>query len=139
MVGRRRHCLAALALVAALLSPSAGISGDSAVERLQRGEALTCEPVYEVFCGNIHVACAGRSTLPTTAMSIALEGDRARLTASGDPGGEQAGPARLGADSAYLLVSFPPNKGYFRLEADGRFSHRVYRQGRALISRGACR
>ena len=107
--------------------------------RLQRGETLTCEPRHDVFCANIHVSCAGRSTLPTSDLSVVLEDGRASLTAAGDPGGGRVGQATLGEESAYVLVSFPPDKGYFRLEADGRFSQRIYRQGRALMSLGTCR
>ena len=129
----------ALGLVALL--PTTGLAGDDVVDRLTRGESLSCTPAYPVFCANIHFACSGHSRVPTEDLSVVLVGDSAVLTpttATGDAA-TRRGPARFGERDAYLLVRFEPARDYFKVEADGRYSHRIYRRGGALMSRGTCR
>ena len=130
-----------LAIVVGL--PASGSAGDSAVERLKRGESLSCESAYRVFCANIHVFCAGHSEIRARDLSIAVEDGIAALTPTeprdGDGVAPRSGPATFDEDAGYLLVRFEPEKGYFKVEADGRYSHRIYRRGRALMARGTCK
>ena len=36
-------------------------------------EVLFCEPLLAVFCDNLHVACAGRSSIPTVIFRVVFD------------------------------------------------------------------
>lgn len=130
-----------LALVTA--QPLAAAAAGSAVERLRQGETLSCASAYRVFCANIHFSCTGHSKIRARPLSIAVAEGVAVLAPREPEHADEVAPRRgaatFGTEAAYLLVRFEPEKGYFKVEADGRYSHRIYRNGRALMTKGTCK
>lgn len=110
---------------------------------LQQGEVV-CEPTWPVFCGNIHVACAGQTTLHAFAFTLQVSGGQARLTAMGPDDEGIAGRyahARVVDDASNRSVLLMPESahGYLKLQADGRYSLRHYLGPRGIMSLGRCR
>jgi hypothetical protein len=44
----------------------------------------------------------------------------------------------LGFGAGYALLRLRPDADYLKVEADGRYSFRIYRRGSALMSLGIC-
>lgn len=133
-----RSLLAPLVLCLAPSAPAA-----NAVDRLRLGHQLACEPAWPVFCGNIHVACAGQTTLPAFAFTLQARGNQARLTATGDDDdgiAQQYVRARVvdDAQNQSVLLLPEPARGYLKLQADGRYSLRHYQGHRGIMSIGQC-
>lgn len=131
----------------AWLSSSGDVVADEAdvaafFARRQAGE-VACTPTLPYFCENMHVRCAGRTTVPTFEFKL-------RTTAS-------AGPVQLlaaseefqkiyenadvewGKDGDYVLLSPKAAKGYVKLVSDGKYVFRHYLQSVGVMSLGHCR
>ncbi len=97
---------------------------------------IRCSPAEPFFCENIHIGCAGRSKLDTLAFTLdrkqVVFDDATRWTVNL---ADNFLPNEKG-DSALVLRH---GKDWIRLTADGRFSQRIYRKGKALMTRGTCR
>jgi hypothetical protein len=133
--------LGCLLAAAAALPAGPTAAADDAIARLQRGERLTCESAYPVFCGNIHVACAGRSKLAVPELTLEVDGGEASLASSTDDvaGGVASHVGPVSFDDGGALLALPEPNAYFLVGPDGRFSFRIYRRGEALMARGRCR
>ena len=123
---------------------ASGATAANVVDKLLHGGEVACEPAWPFFCGNIHVACAGQTTLRAFAFTLRVSGDHARLTAMGDGDGsvaERFARARVveeAGNPSMLLLPEPAN-GYLKLQADGRYSLRHYLERGAIMSWGRCR
>lgn len=133
------------ALIAAVASGHAAVDATPSVvdKLLQQGEVV-CEPAWPAFCGNIHVACAGQTTLSAFAFTLRVSGGHARLTAMGADDDGIAGRyarARVVDDAQNLSVLLMPESshGYLKLQADGRYSLRHYLGHQGIMSLGRCR
>ncbi|MEM7427825.1 MAG: hypothetical protein AAF441_17155 [Pseudomonadota bacterium] len=118
-----------LPLALALLSapPSTGAQGAGTV-------TFVCRPALPVYCRNVHVGCSGKTGIRTAVIEISIRGDRARLVFAGD-----RPPARGNVSgSGYILIRLDGQREWLRIEADGRFSHRIYPDERAAMSYGQC-
>ncbi len=94
-----------------------------------------CQPTLPVFCRNIHVGCSGRTPIATAPMAIIIRGAAAHLTfADGQP--PARGQVTSGGD---LVIRLTGSRDWIRIEPDGRYSHRIYRSGRAAMGYGICR
>ena len=108
---------------------------------LRRGE-LACEPAWPFFCGNIHVACAGQTTLRTFAFTLRASG--AGITLAAREGGSGIAEAYAQLSVApdvqnQAVVLMPASKdGYLKLQADGGYSFRHYVAHRGIMSSGRC-
>ncbi len=114
-----------------------------AVARLQQAGTVACEPLLPVFCGNIHVSCAGPSTIKSFPFKLRATGARGTVE-SGVDTADVAAPyaaARVewGDAAAYVIFWPAQGGGYVKLLADGSYSFRHYGSSGALMSRGECR
>lgn len=121
----------------------AGPAAPDAVARLQQAGAVACEPLLPVFCGNIHVSCAGPSTIKSFPFNLRAAGARGTIE-SGVDAADVAAPyaaARVewGDAAAYVIFWPAQGGGYVKLLADGSYSFRHYGSAGALMSRGQCR
>ena len=98
-------------------------------------ETLRCEPVYPVFCGNIHVGCAGRSSVPTTGFSVNIATDDVRVVF--DDGENWA--AHAPEEKGERVIQPSDLSDWIRIDAKDRFSMRIYRKNKALMAFGQCR
>ena len=98
---------------------------------------VECQPAIPFFCRNIHVSCSGQSTIRTQPFELIVTGERGMLVYDmGKPAGPDSGPVRIADD--YALLRLRPDADYVRVEADGRYSFRIYLKGIALMSHGTC-
>lgn len=116
----------ALLILGAALLPAAA-AGDGR-------RAFDCRPALPYFCGNIHVSCSGATTLPTRRFVLSVAGTSARVDFAGAPA-----PVRGTASGEHdLVVRLEGGRDWIRIHADGRYSHRVYRERGPVMSRGTC-
>ena len=97
-----------------------------------QAEALRCVPDFPVYCANLHVSCAGRSDLPTPELHIVTARHMAWVRENGDTRIKGVTHDR----NARILRG--AGAGYIRIDADGRYSQRIYVNGRAWMSIGNC-
>jgi hypothetical protein len=119
-----------------------GQAGPAPLARLALGQELSCQPQLPFFCGNLHVSCAGRTSIATFAFRLRVNATQGTLTAA--PGTEdlrgsfEEGRAVWDRDGADLIVFSRQDGGYIKLLADGRYSLRIYAPQGALMSLGRC-
>ncbi len=116
-----------LALAIALSSEQAAPADDAV-------RSYDCKPLRPFFCRNIHVACAGRTRLPTSPFRISIAGDLAKVEFDGP---EPSGQGRVSGDGE-LVIRLETNRSWIRIQPDGRYSHRVYWGNGAVMSQGSC-
>lgn len=134
-------------VLAATLSIPGGIAigsdaPRSATSKLAQTGEVTCEPALPFFCGNIHVACSGRTTIRTFPFKLRASPSRGWIESAADTSGvkERYENGRLDWEDAKTYVILRPREGngYVKLLADGRYSFRHYSQGIGTMSYGRC-
>jgi hypothetical protein len=95
---------------------------------------LICTPDLPVFCGNLHVACAGRSRIAAVAFEVAAGAQGAEVRFAG---GDVWQASQTVSESGRVLRP-AGSRDWIRIAPDGRFSHRIYRGGQAWMSVGGC-
>ncbi len=97
-------------------------------------EMARCKPLYPAFCKNVHIACAGRSSVPTSAFTLTLQGEMAFVKF--DDG--RTALAKYSGSNGARIFRLLRSHEWIRTEADGRFSQRIYQEGGALMAIGQC-
>ncbi len=133
--------LVLIAPASAALAAAAG--AESVVATLARGGRVSCRPVLPYYCENIHIGCAGRTTISARPFTLAVEEDRVSLIYQAR-GSQTTDPVRAGriafADElSYAIVRLGPSADYVRINADGTYSFRLYLRGLGNMSYGSCR
>lgn len=118
----------------------AGPAGAGALAKLESTGAVTCLPALPFFCDNIHVGCAGRTTLRTFAFTLRMNAGRAWVDADADTAGisEQYENARLDWDQDGVIFRPRATQGYIKLLDNGRYSFRHYARDLGTMSHGRC-
>ena len=93
-----------------------------------------CKPALPVFCRNIHVSCSGRTTIPASPFEIFMTGSSAYVV-FGKSREPIAGSVTGRGDR---VVRLSQSRDWIRIQTDGRYSHRTYRDGHAAMSYGVC-
>ncbi len=97
-----------------------------------------CRPAHAVFCRNIHVSCSGVTDIPTTAFRVSIVGTDAAIDFDGSA---PLVPGRV-SGAGDLVIRLLDDRDWIRIEADGRYSHRIHwSRGSAretAMSRGRC-
>lgn len=119
-----------------------GLAAPDAMTRLLQSGEVVCEPSLPLFCSNIHVACAGPSSIRSFPFRLRAAGTRGALE-SGTDAADVTAPyaaARVewGEATAYVILRPQQGNGYVKLLADGSYSFRHYGSSGALMSRGKC-
>ena len=98
---------------------------------------LCCNKPGDFFCFAIG-SCSGQSDLRTEPFVLLGSGTEGRLAF--EDGNREGLPStgRLKIERGYALLRLKPDADYVKVEADGRYSFRVYRDGVALMSHGTC-
>lgn len=97
-------------------------------------ETIRCEPVYPVFCQNVHVGCAGRSSLPTNGFLITVEANGVDVVFDGGEAWMVQAPELKGE----RVIRKSDSRDWIRIDRRDRFSHRIYRKGTAFMAFGKC-
>lgn len=117
-----------------LLSLVLALCPHLAVGADETARSYDCEPLRPVFCRNIHVACAGKTEIPTSPFRVSLAGGLAEVDFEGP---EPSLQGRVGG-SGDLIIRLEGGRSWIRIEPDGRYSHRIYEKGGAAMSQGSC-
>ncbi len=138
-----RRAVGAGLSVAAVVAAAAD-AAPSAVATLVRSGAVTCQPAMPLFCSNIHVSCAGPSSMRALPFTLrATRSAGAIDIAAADTANLRAlyAEARVewDTDDAYVILRPRQASGYVKLLADGTYIVRHYTAPyAATMSRGRC-
>ena len=136
------RCATLPLLVAAVASTGAVAQPADALSTLRREGHVACRPNDPYFCANVHVSCAGRTTVPTFPFTLRLTPTGAALEAAAGSEGvaEQysAGQLELGTEGQYVIVRPAGSSGYIKLFQDGKYVFRHYPQAEGVMSLGRC-
>jgi hypothetical protein len=133
--------------LASALSVSAGFTagGDASqaeTSLLAHAVEVQCQPALPFFCGNIHVACSGRTEVRTFPFRFHANASRGWIESKSDTSGFQKlyedGRVAWGKDDAYVILRPQGREGYIRLLANGKYSFRHYSQDVGIMSHGQC-
>jgi hypothetical protein len=137
------HALLALtmAVPCGLASGAEGVP--STVAKLAQTGQLACEPSLPHFCANLHVACAGKTSVATFPFRLRAGGTRGSIEAGPEAESLPALYENAGVEwdgqGRYAMLQPASASGYVKLLADGSYSFRYYRQHTGLMSIGLCR
>ena len=138
----RRLVASCLLLPAALGVAVAQPAPADLLGRLRQSQELSCRPDEPFFCANVHVTCAGRTTLPTFAFGLRV--DRARGVIAGAAQVQEVvepyEQARVEWDpeGSYVILRPQQVNGYLKLLSDGRYILRHYSARGAVMALGRC-
>jgi hypothetical protein len=114
----------------------------SATLKLAQAGEVTCEPALPFFCGNIHVACSGRTTIRTFPFKLRTSARRGWIESGSDTSDikehYEDGRVDWGDDGTYVIVRPQGRNGYIKLFADGQYSVRHYTPNGGTMSYGRC-
>lgn len=139
------HRLGLAALLALACAPAGAQPQDDAsvLRALAQGGEVACQPSLPHFCDNMHVRCAGLTTVPTFAFTLrAGPGAGAVALRTADEDQQrlyQGAQVEWAADGSYVLLTPRHAAGYVKLLAGGNHVVRHYIQGRGVMSLGQCR
>ena len=91
---------------------------------------LNCIPALPFYCANIHVGCAGRTTIATQRFTVERD-----IITFGDA---TIWKIRRQTDRDADILWHKGHRDWIRVEADGRFSLRRYDSGSPMMTRGHC-
>ena len=141
----RTLCQLAIAAAFAVVNTDAASAEEepAAILKFRQGGELSCEPALPHFCENVHVRCAGQTTVATFPFKLrAVPGGKSVVLVAQDEEGQRnyAGASSEWAeDSSYLLLLPNSTSGYVKLSSDGKYVFRHYIQGRGVMSLGRCK
>lgn len=122
--------------------PAAGQTALDAVAKLRQTGALSCEPALPFFCGNLHVSCSGRTSLPTFAFTLRATHAQGAIEPALEAEGFRQQYQGAGVDwdnqGQYVIVRPAQTSGYIKLLANGSYSFRHYLQHVGVMSLGRC-
>jgi uncharacterized membrane protein (DUF4010 family) len=138
-------CRLALALAAFSLAgfAAANDAQQSAIAKLRQTGEVSCKPILPFFCANMHVSCAGQTSIETFAFKLRAS----RTHGSIDSASESESLQRLfengrvdwdSAGAYVILHSSQMNSGYIKLNADGTYNFRYYPRPDGVMSLGRC-
>lgn len=103
---------------------------------------VSCQPTLPFFCSNMHVSCAGLTSIATFRFKLRATGVAGTIESA--PGTESVrapyenGGVEWDPAGAYVIVLPRTGGGYIKLFADGGYSFRHYAQHGAAMSLGRC-
>ena len=113
--------------------------------KLQNQQSLSCEPIEAFFCANMHVSCAGKTTVQTFAFQLSATAQQGALSAPKDFHAFEAlyKDSRVvwGDDAPYVIFQPIHFKGYIKLFGSGNYVFRYYPRAEqdGIMSLGQCR
>ena len=135
-----------LILVSTLSIPDGFAAGKdaprTAIAKLAQTGRVACQPTLPLFCGNIHVACSGRSTPRTFPFELRATFSHGWIESRSDTSGikelYENGRIDWENEDAYVIFRPQGRNGYIKLLANGEYSFRHYSQNDATMSIGHC-
>jgi hypothetical protein len=132
----------ALSLLVAAATAGATTQPPDALSKLKHEGRISCQPSLPYFCSNMHVSCAGQTTLSTFTFSLRVTPSGGALEAP--PGNETIveryadSQLEWSNDGLYLIVRPAWSSGYIKLFRDGRYVFRHYPLHEGVMSLGTC-
>jgi len=125
----------------ALSFAASAAAADDPLQTLKRGGEVSCRSAEPFFCENVHVRCAGRTTVPTFPFVLRPAAGSVVLVTEASEFQQRYENANVKWDEegTYVLLQPKGAPGYLKLLADGRYVFRHYVQSVGVMSLGRCR
>lgn len=139
---RYGHVVIGLVVASLCAGAAEGDRPGGVVARLATTGEVSCQPTLPYFCANMHVSCAGLTSIATFPFKLRASGVAGTIESA--PGTESVrGPYENGRAEwdplgVYVIVLPRRGGGYIKLLADGGYSFRHYAQHGAAMSLGRC-
>jgi hypothetical protein len=137
-----RVLAASLCVCACAASAADPSAASSAVDKLARSGEVACQPRLPYFCSNLHVACAGQTSIKAFAFKLKANGSRGSIESAADPDDVLVsygnGRVEWDRDGAYAILLPSQGSGYIKLLSDGSYSFRHHAPHGAVMSMGRC-
>ena len=116
-------------------------AADDPLQTLRQGGEVSCRSEEPFFCENVHVRCAGRTTVPTFPFVLRSAAGSVELVTEASEFQQRYAHAAVSwdEDGTYVLLQPKGAPGYVKLLAGGKYVFRHYRQGAGVMSLGRCR
>jgi hypothetical protein len=133
----RLRALVALVWVAAFPAGAA----DDALRTLRQGGEVSCRSPEPFFCENVHVRCAGRTSVPAVPFVLRAAAGSIELVSEAPEVQRTYQDAKVewGEGGSYVLLMPRGANGYVKLLADGKYVFRHYIGSLGVMSLGTCR
>jgi hypothetical protein len=132
----------AAALAAVALHSGAAEDPRNVLFRLGQSLEVSCKPNYPVFCGNVHVSCAGPTSIPAFAFSLSVANGRGAIVTPPEAQSfreqYEGSRAEWDADAQYVILWPNQTNGYIKLFSGGQYVFRHYAPREAVMSLGRC-
>lgn len=114
---------------------------DAPLEKLRQGGEVSCRSPEPFFCENVHVRCAGRTSVETFPFTLrAASGSVELVTAAQEfQRAYQGAEVEWDREGTYVLLMPRGANGYVKLLADGKYVFRHYIGSAGVMSLGSCR
>jgi hypothetical protein len=96
---------------------------------------LKCAPMWPQFCANVHVACVGKTRIPTRTFTLRFGEGGAEVSFDGGP----RWTARVAETETGRVLRPAAGRDWIRIDPKGNFSHSIDRRGATVMSAGRCR
>lgn len=119
---------------------SAGAAGDP-LHTLRQGGEVSCRSPEPFFCENVHVRCAGRTSVETFAFALRAAAGSVELVSAAREFQRRYEDAAVEWDmeGTYVLLLPRGTNGYVKLLAGGQYVFRHYIGSVGVMSLGTCR
>jgi hypothetical protein len=139
---RQATLAVALVVLGSSALPAESGTPPSAVAKLAHTGEVACQPALPYFCSNLHVACAGQTSMKAFAFKLKSVQAQGTIESAPDPDNVllqyDNGRIEWDRDGAYALLIPPQGSGYIKLLSDGSYSVRHYAPRGAVMSIGRC-
>lgn len=119
-----------------------GAQTPDAVSNLKRAGHIACEPSVPYFCANVHVSCAGKTSVATFPFTLRITPSGSALGAP--PSAKAFAEAYAGAnvewsnEGRYVILRPARSSGYIKIFRDGSYVFRHYPHHEGVMSLGTC-
>jgi hypothetical protein len=116
-------------------------AADAPLDTLRQGGEVSCRSPEPFFCENVHVRCAGRTSVPAEPFVLRAAAGSVELASEAPEVQRTYRGARVEWDGegTYVLLLPRQANGYVKLLADGKYVFRHYIGSLGVMSLGTCR
>ena len=114
----------------------------NAIAKLAKTGEIFCRPSLPYFCSNMHVSCAGQTSIETFAFKLKASQSLGTIESASGSGGlamqYHNGRVEWDQEGQYVILTPHATSGYIKLVSDGTYSFRHYSQHIGVMSIGRC-
>ena len=139
---RTHHLVVSLTLFGSSGFATESTAPQTAITKLAKTGAVSCQPALPSFCSNLHVSCSGQTPINTFPFKLRANLLHGSIESEPEPEGLQRqyenGRVEWDREGMYVIVLPRLASGYIKMLSDGTYSFRHYSQHVGVMSVGRC-